>query len=84
MPFDCRITPVFKLEGEDPVILDDFPLDKNTKVKVTHRFIPTQKYWKASLHYIVTPSEGKNEFFLKDHGIVVENSILTMNPKVDR
>ena len=84
LPFDCRITPVFKLEGEDPVILDDFPLDKNTKVKVTHRFIPTQKYWKASLHYIVTPSEGKNEFFLKDHGIVVENSILTMNPKVDR
>ena len=77
LPFDCRITPVFKLEGEDPVILDDFPLDKNTKVKVTHRFLPKQKYWKASLHYIVTPTEGKNEFFTKDHGIKVENSILS-------
>jgi hypothetical protein len=77
LPFDCRITPVFKLEGEDPVMLDDFPLDEKTKVKVIHRFLPNKKYWKASLHYIVTPTEGKNVFFMKDHGILVENSILS-------
>ena len=77
LPFDCRITPVFKLEGEDPVMLDDFPLDEKTKVKVIHRFLPNKKYWKASLHYIVTPTEGKNVFFMKDHGLLVENSILS-------
>ena len=77
LPFDCRITPVFKMEGKEPVLLDDFPLDKNNKVKVTHQFSPNGKFWKASLHYIVTPTEGKNVFFMKEHGIHIDNSILS-------
>ena len=77
LPFDCRITPVFKMEGKEPVLLDDFPLDKNNKVKVTHQFSPSKKFWKASLHYIVTPTEGKNVFFMKEHGIHIDNSILS-------
>jgi hypothetical protein len=77
LPFDCRITPVFSIDEKEPVFLDSFPLDKNTKVKVTHRFRPTVDHWKASLHYIITPTQGKNEYFTKDYGLMLENTLFT-------
>ncbi len=83
LPFDCRITPVFHMDYEKPVYLEEFTLEKNTKFKVVHRFFPNRRDWRAKLYYIVTPTEGKNELFTNDHGIIVENTILsTYNPPV--
>jgi hypothetical protein len=77
LPFDCRITPVFSIDEKDPVFLDSFPLDKNTKVKVTHQFSPKVNHWKATLHYIITPTQGKDEYFTKEYGLLLENTLFT-------
>ena len=77
LPFDCRITPVFSVDREEPVFLDSFPLEKDKKVKVTHQFSPKEDHWKATLHYIVTPTQGKNEYFTKDYGLKLENTLFT-------
>ena len=79
LPFDCEITPVFTLDDDEPVFLKSFPLDKNTKVQVTHQFAPKIPFWKATLYYIVTPTQGKNVFFTKDYGLTVEDTVFTVN-----
>ena len=77
LPFDCRITPVFSIYEEEPVFLESFPLSQDTKVKVTHQFTPKVNHWKATLHYIIAPTQGKNEYFTKDYGLTLENTLFT-------
>lgn len=78
-PFECLITPVFTMEGKEPVYLDSFVLDKSTTKKVVYQFAPTTGSWKATLHYIITPTNGKGEFFTKEHGLTIKNTVFTAN-----
>ena len=69
LPFDCRITPVFTMEGEDPVFLDDILLtkaDREKNLQFSYEFIPKNDHWKAILHYVISPTKGLEEFFNKD------------------
>ena len=69
LPFDCRITPVFTMEGEAPVFLDDIVLtkaDREKKLQFSYEFIPKNDHWKATLHYVISPTNGLQEFFNKD------------------
>ena len=62
LPFDCRVTPVFTMEGEAPRYLDEFFLDKkNRSAELSLVFAPTKDDWAASIHFIVTPLRGWNE-----------------------
>ena len=80
LPVDCRITPVFTMEGEEPVSLEDFILDeKHREVEFSHQFRPTKDGWSATLHYIVTPINGNGEFFTKDRGLTVKDAVFTAN-----
>ena len=80
LPFDCLVTPVFTMEGEDPVILDGFIL-KRYDYGRDHAivFTPSKDHWKATLHYIVTPTEGGNEFLRKDGCLIVRETRFTAN-----
>ncbi len=68
LPFDCRITPVFTMEGKQPVYLDSFIIKREEQVEYSYEFSPTEDNWKASFHFLVSPARGQDEFFSKDHG----------------
>ena len=66
LPVDCRITPVFTMEGEEPVSLDEFILDaKHREVEFSHSFRPAKDHWTATLSYLVTPIRGTGEYLMK-------------------
>ena len=80
LPVDCRITPVFTMEGEEPVFLDEFILDaQHREVAFSHQFRPTKDGWEATLHYIVTPINGNGELFTKDRGLTIANTVFAAN-----
>ena len=88
LPFDCRVTPVFAMEGKEPVYLDEFILDENAYLysedfngySLSYDFTPGNDKWMASLYYIVTPTEGNDEIFFRSYnGLVVVKSIFTSN-----
>ena len=80
LPFECRVTPVFTMEGETPVYLEDIILPGWDYGRTfTYRFTPAADPWKASLHYIVTPSEGKKMYFRKEYGFTVSDTQVTFN-----
>jgi hypothetical protein len=80
LPLDCRVTPVFTLEGEQPVYLEEFVLDKfNRKFEVSHEFAPATDQWMATLYYIVTPLRGWNEPIRKYCRMDVMESIFSGN-----
>ena len=90
LPFDCRVTPVFTMEGKQPVYLDEFILDENAYLysedfngySLSYDFTPENDKWMASLYYIVTPTEGNDEIFFRSYnGLVVVKSIFTSNVK---
>ena len=63
LPFECRITPVFTMKGEDPVFLDSFIHDKVNRVtKIIYDFHPSEDDWEATFHYLITPLRGNGEF----------------------
>lgn len=68
LPFDCRITPVFTMEGKQPVYLDSFILKREEQMEYSYEFSPSEDNWKASFHYLVSPARGRDEFFSKDRG----------------
>ena len=80
LPFDCRVTPVFTMEGEQPVYLEDFIVPAWEYGRTfSYRFTPAADPWKASLHYIVTPSEGRKIFFQKEYNLTVHETQVTFN-----
>lgn len=81
LPFDCHIQPVFTMEGESPVLLDDFVVKAHGSQQrlFSYRFIPSSNDWKATLQYIVTPTEGHNSYFLKEGCLIVSDTELTLN-----
>ena len=84
LPFDCRITPVFTMEGEAPVYLDEFTLSKNSRgYEFSYRFIPTKDPWRATLHFILTPTVGWDEFFIQERFMDITDSRFSANLKGD-
>ena len=82
LPFDCRITPVFTMEGKQPVYLDSFILKNEEQVEYSYEFSPSEDHWKATFHYLVSPARGRDEFFSKDHGFLrIWNTKFTSNIK---
>ncbi len=79
LPFDCVITPVFTFGEKEPVYLDSFVLDKSTTQKVVYQFPTLTDNWKATFHYLITLTKGKNEFFTKDYGLTIKNTVFTAN-----
>ena len=79
LPFDCLITPVFTFGEHEPIYLDSFVLDKSTTKKVVYQFPTATDYWKATFHYLITVTKGKNEFFTKDYGLTTNNTVFTAN-----
>lgn len=80
IPMDCRVTPVFTMEGEPPVYLKEFVLDKfNRMAEVSYEFTPEKDNWTATLYYIVTPLRGWNEPLRKHCRMAVEKSIFSGN-----
>lgn len=80
LPFDCVATPVFTLEGNDPVFLDD--------VYVTgyyggpwfhHAFTPGKDHWKASLYFIITPAKFVSVQFDRSQNMVLKDALFTAN-----
>ena len=86
LPIACRITPVFTMEGEDPVFLNDFILVKNSDREITYRFHPTKDDWEATLHYLVTPLRSSGEYLKKDAGfsLMIRQTRFTVNVPVSR
>ena len=67
LPVDCRIIPVFTMDGEEPVFLDDFVLDKqHQEVEFSYSFRPTKDHWGATLHYLIVPFQGTGEYLMRD------------------
>ena len=67
LPVDCRIIPVFTMDGEEPVFLDDFVLDKqHQEVEFSYSFHPTKDHWGATLHYLIVPFRGTGEYLMRD------------------
>ena len=80
LPFDCRVTPVFTMEGEPPVYLDDIVVQAWDYGRTfSYSFTPATDSWKASLYYIVTPSKGRKIFFNKEYNFTVKDSEVTFN-----
>lgn len=80
LPFDCRITPVFTMEGEAPVFLDEFTLSKeNRGYTFSYQFTPTKDSWQATLHYILTPTVGWDEYFIKERYMDITDSVFSAN-----
>lgn len=70
LPFDCRITPVFKMEGKEPVFLDSFILEREKQVEYAYEFCPTEDNWNATLQYLVSPARGRDECFSREIGFL--------------
>ena len=80
LPLDCRVTPVFTMEGEAPRYLDEFILDKyNRSAEISLVFIPTKDDWAASIHFVVTPLRGWNEPIFKDYRMGVMKFLFSAN-----
>ena len=80
LPLDCRVTPVFTMEGEAPRYLDEFILDKyNRSAGISLVFIPTKDDWAASIHFVVTPLRGWNEPIFKDYRMGVMKFLFSAN-----
>ena len=80
LPFDCRVTPVFTMEGEPPVYLDEIVVQAWDYGRTfSYSFTPATDSWKASLYYIVTPSKGRKIFFNKDYIFTVKDTEVTFN-----
>ena len=79
LPFDCRVTPVFTMNGKKPEYLDSFTLDRNTKVEFSLAFTPSDDDWSATLHYLVSPTRGRNEFIRKTDKFMIWNTLFTAN-----
>lgn len=80
LPLDCRVTPVFTLEGGEPVRLEEFVMDKDHRqAEVSHEFVPETDKWTATLHYIVTPLRGWNEPIRQNCRMDVMKSIFSAN-----
>ena len=84
LPFDCIITPVFTLEGNDPVSLDDFILKGYDIGPWFHyAFSPGKDHWKASLYFIITPSKILNTQFGLNQSLILKDTQFTANLKKD-
>lgn len=80
LPLDCLVTPVFTLEGGEPVRLEAFVMDKDHRqAEVSHEFVPETDKWTATLHYIVTPLRGWNEPIRQNCRMDVMKSIFSAN-----
>ena len=80
LPLDCMVTPVFTLEGGEPVRLEAFVMDKDHRqAEVSHEFVPESDKWTATLHYIVTPLRGWNEPIRQNCRMDVMKSIFSAN-----
>jgi hypothetical protein len=88
LPFDCRVTPVFTMEGKPPVFLEEFILDKDAYkysedfngYSLSYVFTPEKDDWKATLYYIVTPTQGTGEVFFRSYnGLVIVKSFFSSN-----
>ena len=85
LPFDCRVTPVFTMEGEAPVYLDEFTLGKDSRGhEFSYRFIPAKDDWRATLHFILTPTVGWDEYFIKERFMDITDSRFSANLEEDR
>lgn len=80
LPIDSRVTPVFTMEGEAPIYLEEFLLDKfNRTGEFSFVFIPKKEDWNATLHFIVTPLRGWNEPIFKDYRMDVMKFLFSAN-----
>lgn len=82
LPVDCKITPVFTIEGEDPAFLDDFILDtQHREVTVSHTFQPQKDGWEATLYYLVTPLRGYGEYLMNSDSqrLIIGDTVFTAN-----
>lgn len=74
LPFDCTVTPVFTLEDNEPVFLDEFTSKANYYgYTFKHTFTSTKDHWKASLYFIITPSKIIHSSFSYDHCMTLED-----------
>ncbi|MBQ3812265.1 MAG: hypothetical protein II841_01720 [Bacteroidales bacterium] len=84
LPFDCVVTPVFTLEGNDPVFLDSFTLKGyDGGPWYEHTFTPGKDHWKASLYFIITPSKILNTQFGKNQSLILQDTRFTANLKTE-
>ena len=82
LPFDCVITPVFTLEGKDPVNLEAFTLKGyDYGPWYEHTFTPGKDHWKASLYFIITPSDILNTQFGRNQSLILKDTRFTANLK---
>ena len=82
LPVDCKITPVFTMDGEEPEFLDDFILDaQHREVVFSHTFHPINDQWEATLYYLVTPLRGYGEYLMKSDSqrLIIGDTVLTAN-----
>ena len=80
LPFDCVVTPVFTLEGNDPVFLDDFTLVAYYSGPwYEHTFTPGKDHWKASLYFIITPTKIISTQFGINQSITLKDTRFTAN-----
>lgn len=80
LPLDCRVTPVFTMEGEAPRYLDEFILDKyDRSAELSLVFVPTKDDWTATIHFIVTPLRGWNEPIFNDYRMDVMKFLFSAN-----
>lgn len=85
LPFDCRVTPVFTMEGEAPVYLDEFTLSKGSRGhELSYLFTPAKYPWRATLHFILTPTVGWDEYFIKERYMDITDSRFSANLTEDR
>ena len=80
LPLDCRLTPVFTMEGEAPRYLDEFILDKyDRSAGLSLVFVPTKDDWTATIHFIVTPLRGWNEPIFNNYRMDVMKFLFSAN-----
>ena len=82
LPFNCTATPVFTLEGEDPVFLDDLQIESWTGGPwFEHVFTPGKDHWKASLYFILKSTKGLGIHYRSDMSVELERAEFTANLK---
>ena len=80
LPFDCLATPVFTLEGSDPVFLDDIKVEGYRGGPwFHHAFTPGKDHWKASLYFIITPTNILSTQFRRNQSLVLKDALFTAN-----
>ncbi len=83
LPFDCIATPVFTVEGDDPVSLDNFIVEGYKLPWFEYTFTPGKDHWKASLYFIITPSAIISTPFGSDQSLILNTAYFTANLKKD-